>query len=65
MLEQRKAWYISDIIKEICKQYEERDEKKIFADDGWCVYAKDSAIALDTICFIDGYPEINDNDEEI
>ena len=65
MLEQKTAWCMSDILKEICRQYEERDKKKVFADNGWCVYTKEHTVTLDTVCFIDDGPSINDHDEEI
>ena len=65
MLEQRTAWRMSDIIKEICLKYEERDAKKVFADYGWCVYAKEDIETLDAECFIDESPYINEDDEEI
>ena len=65
MLASKVPWSLRDVIKEICKQYKDHNPEAVFLDDDWCLYAKDDSLTLDSLCFIDQYPTIDDKDNEI
>ena len=65
MLASKVPWSLRDVIKEICKQYKDHNPEAVYLDDDWCLYAKDDNLTLDSPCFIDQYPTIDDKDNEI
>lgn len=65
MLTSKVPWQMRDVLKEICRQYKDRNPETVYLDDDWCLYAKDDSLTLDSLCFIDQYPTIDDNDREI
>ena len=40
-------------------------EFEIYSSIGWCVYSAEEDINLDTECYIDDYPDFDDDDNEL
>lgn len=57
-LEYRKAYILNDLISKIMSGYKK---------DNFCLYTKEyeSSARADLICYLDSYPVISDDDEEI
>lgn len=56
---------LREIILEICEWYKTMTESEIYALEGWCVYSVNENPNLDAVCYIDDYPDIDDDDNEI
>lgn len=65
MLERNKKYSFSEIINYIKEVYMKGGEQGLYKDNGWCVYSEQDEIDLYSDCYVDGYPSIDDNDEEI
>ena len=50
---------------EICEQYKTMSESEIYSSIGWCVYSAEEDIDIDTECYIDDYPNFDDDDNEL
>lgn len=68
MLERGREYSFEAVVDELRRIYTEQGARALEADSGWCVYVRESdidQIDLDTLCYIDEYPDITDDDEEI
>lgn len=67
MFKKEKKYVFSEIINEIKKVYFERGAKALYQDGNWCVYVLEEDIYpnLNTECYIDEWPDVTDDDEEI
>lgn len=65
MLEKQVELCMKDVIIKICETYNTYGEMEVYLDNNWCLYSNEDAISLESKCYIDDYPYINDNDEEI
>lgn len=64
-MELRKATTLREIFGYIRKLYLTSGETAVYLDNGWCVYAEDESLGLDSVCYADVYPDIDDDDNEI
>lgn len=63
MLEFQKVYTFNDILEYLRNIY--KDTKSLYDDNNsWCIYSNTNEISLGTICYLEDYPEINDEDEE-
>ena len=60
-LELRKPYQLQQIIEAIS----ENIHKNGFTNSNFCLYANDDIIKPELICYLDSYPIISDDDEEI
>ncbi len=65
MIERRIPLTMLEIIHSIREQYISCGEDEVYADSGWCVYSASEKPGLRTECYVDEYPDITDDDEEI
>lgn len=67
MLKQKVKYQFCKVIDQLKKIYFEQGEQALYQDGNWCVYVLEEDIfpKLDTECYIDEYPEVTDDDEEI
>ena len=56
---------LSDIINYISEIYKTKGEDAIYRDNGWCVYSSENVISAETKCYVDEYPEFDEDDNEI
>lgn len=62
----KKTKYLfTEVIDEIKEIYLKDGDSAFYKEDGWCLYAKDIDIKLDSECYVLPYPDITDDDEEI
>lgn len=62
--ERKKTKYLfEEVINEIKEMYLKDGNSAFYQDDGWCLYAKDIKIKLDSECYVLPYPEIDDEDD--
>ena len=54
-----------NILLEVCEQYKTMSESEIYSSIGWCVYSAEEDINLDTECYIDDYPNFDDDGNEL
>lgn len=64
MLEKNREYKFYEVINELRKKYIDIGEKELYKDNNWCVYSKDDDIHLNSNCYIDEYPEIDDDTYE-
>lgn len=64
MLEKNREYKFYEVINELKEKYLEIGEKELYKDNNWCVYANDDDIYLNSNCYIDEYPEIDDDTYE-
>lgn len=64
-MEKKRSFKLRDIITSICTLYKKEGEMAVYLDNGWCVYSSEKEITLETICYIDAYPDFDDDDNEI
>jgi len=64
-MERGKEIQLSEIISMICSLYKQQGETAVYRDNGWCVYSSEEDVFLESICYIDDYPEFDDDDNEI
>ncbi len=55
---------LGQLIDQICDLVRQKGEEALLPDYGWCVYSA-AKPSLTTVCYVDDYPDINDDDEEI
>lgn len=67
MLEKRVKYKFNKVVEETKRIYLEQGVQALYQDEDWCVYVREADINpdLDTECYIDEYPEVTDDDEEI
>lgn len=53
------------LIADLCQQYHLEGEKSFILDSGWCIYSSDIIMSLDSECYIDKYPDYDEDDNEI
>ena len=59
----KKTKYLFDeLINEIKEMYLKEGDSAFYKNSGWCLYAQNSKIKLDTECYVLPYPEIDDDD---
>ena len=56
---------LSEVITYITNMYITKGEKEVYLDYGWCVYSMENNMTLESICYIDDYPEFDEEDNEI
>ena len=64
-MERKRSLKLSDIITSICTLYKTEGETAVYLNNGWCVYSSEKEITPETICYIDDYPDFDDDDNEI
>lgn len=64
MLEKNKEYNFYEVIDELRKKCINYGKEILYKDDNWCVYSKEDNIHLNSRCYIDEYPEIDDNTYE-
>lgn len=64
-MERNKSIKLSDIINSIRKLYKSDGETAVYLDNGWCVYSSEKEITSESICYVDDYPDFDDDDNEI
>lgn len=64
MLKKNREYKFYEVINELREQYIEIGEKELYKDNNWCVYSKGDDINLNSNCYIDEYPEIDDDTYE-
>lgn len=64
MLEKNREYKFYEVINELKEKYLKIGEKELYKDNNWCVYAKHGDIYLDSDCYVDEYPEIDDDTYE-
>lgn len=61
----KKTKYLfTEIIDEIKEMYLKDGDNAFYKDSGWCLYAKNSKIKLDSECYVLPYPEVDDETYE-
>ncbi len=67
MFKKEKKYVFSEIINEVKKVYFERGAQALYQDGNWCVYVLEEDLYpnLNTECYIDEWPDVTDDDEEI
>jgi len=61
----KKEMNLSEIINNICELYKTKGENGIYLDNDWCVYSSENEISAETKCYVDEYPEFDEDDNEI
>ena len=56
---------MKDIFAEIIRIYQSEGERGFYNMPGWCIYAKDETITVETECYVDAYPDYDDDDNEV
>lgn len=56
---------LREIVVGVCDQYKTMTESEIYSLEGWCVYSAEEDMNLDTECYIDDYPDFDDDDNEV
>ena len=64
-MEKKRSVKLSDIIMSVCTLYKASGETAVYLDNGWCVYASEEKIMPETICYIDDYPDFDEEDNEV
>ena len=64
MLEKNREYKFYEVINELREKYIKIGEKELYKDNNWCVYANDDEVYLNSNCYIDKYPEIDDDTYE-
>lgn len=64
MLEKNKQYKFCEVINELREKYVKSGQEMLYKDNNWCVYSKEDNIELNSSCYIDEYPEIDDNTYE-
>lgn len=64
-MERKKDLKLGDIITSICTLYKTDGETAVYIDNGWCIYSSENEITSETICYVDDYPDFDDDDNEI
>lgn len=64
-MERKRRLKLSDIISSVCTLYKAEGETAVYLDNGWCVYSLEKEITSETICYIDDYPDFDDDDNEV
>ncbi|WP_368490465.1 hypothetical protein [Clostridium sp. BJN0013] len=64
MLTKNKEYKFYEIINELRTIYLQEGAKKLYQDNNWCVYSQVDNVELDSECYIDEYPEIDDTSYE-
>ena len=64
-MERGKEFQLSEIISMICSLYKKQGLTAVYQDNGWCVYSSEEDVSLESICYVDDYPEFDDDDNEI
>ena len=67
MFFEKKYYTFGEIIRTVKNEYINNGESSFYSNSRWCVYSNDSdsEIELNTKCFIDDLPDINDQYEEV
>lgn len=68
MLERGREYPFEAVVDELKRIYTEQGTQALYDDNNWCVYVREDdidQIDLDTLCYIDEYPDITDGDDEI
>lgn len=68
MLERGKEYPFETVVEELKRLYLEQGKQALYDDSGWCVYVGEEdieGIDLDSMCYIDEYPDITEDNEEI
>lgn len=68
MLERGREYPFEAVVDELKRIYTEQGTQAMYDDNNWCVYVREDdidQIDLDTLCYIDEYPDITDDDDEI
>ncbi len=66
-LKKQKEYKLCDVIKIFSKMIIENGADNLLEDVDFCIYTMDfvETASSDTICYLDDYPDVDDNDEEI
>lgn len=64
-MERKKRLKLSEIITIICTLYKTQGETAVYLDNGWCIYSAEEYLTSESICYIDDYPDFDDDDNEI
>lgn len=62
-MKRRMAVRMREVIASIRDLYREGGVTAVYLDNGWCLYSEGDEITLESICYIDEYPELNGDDE--
>lgn len=64
-MERKKQLKLKEIITNICNLYRTKGETAIYLDNGWCIYSAEKNMELESDCYIDDYPDFDEDDNEI
>jgi hypothetical protein len=64
-MEIKKEKTLKDIIEFLLETIKNEGEKELLSDYGWCIYGEGIDLELSDKCFIDTYPDYDDDDNEI
>ena len=62
-MERKKHTTLREIFTYICDIYLTKGEKEVQLDNGWCVYSSQKILTLDSECYIEDYPDYDDDNE--
>ncbi len=64
LIKKQKSYKLSEVVNILRDLYFKGGNEAIYSNSGWCLYLKAEEINLDTVCYIDNYPDFDDDDEE-
>ncbi len=64
MIEKHKSYKFVEVLVILRDLYFKSGEKALWNNNGWCLYSNMVEINLNSICYIDDYPDINDETNE-
>lgn len=64
MIEKYKWYQFTEVLDILKKLYIDGGDKGLWNNRGWCLYAKDGKVILESLCYVDDYPDIDDDTDE-
>lgn len=65
MLEFRRPYTFRRIIDDIRRKMLNDSEYYLHHPNGWCIYSADEKLTLDSVCYIEDYASVTEDDEEV
>ncbi len=64
MLEKKREYRFEEVIDALRVKYFEEGKDGLYKDNNWCLYSETENMELNSVCYIDEYPECDDETYE-